>query len=109
MAKAQLDLPNAAIQAEIERLRDGARADLKQRGLKDADKAEILMTLSAHKPNTAYAWVWCWPNWCVPTTCKPHRNSSKHISTNWLPATKNRKMWCAGTSATVSVWQTLKP
>lgn len=41
MAKAQLDLPNAAIQAEIERLRDGARADLKQRGLKDADKAEI--------------------------------------------------------------------
>lgn len=41
VAKAQLDLPNAAIQAEIERLRDGARADLKQRGLKDADKAEI--------------------------------------------------------------------
>ena len=41
VAKSQLDLPNAAIQAEIERLRDGARADLKQRGLKDADKAEI--------------------------------------------------------------------
>ena len=41
VAKAQLDLPNAAIQAEIERLRDSARADLKQRGLKDADKAEI--------------------------------------------------------------------
>ena len=41
VTKAQLDLPNAAIQAEIERLRDGARADLKQRGLKDADKAEI--------------------------------------------------------------------
>ncbi|SDL91766.1 trigger factor [Oryzisolibacter propanilivorax] len=41
LSKAELDLPNAAVQAEIERLRDAARADLKQRGLKDADKAEI--------------------------------------------------------------------
>ena len=41
LAKAELDLPNAAVQAEIERLLEGARADLKQRGLKDADKAEI--------------------------------------------------------------------
>ena len=41
VAKAELDLPNAAIQAEIARLLEGARADLKQRGIKDADKAEI--------------------------------------------------------------------
>lgn len=41
LAKAELDLPNAAVQAEIERLLEGARADLKQRGIKDADKAEI--------------------------------------------------------------------
>ncbi len=41
LAKAELDLPNAAIAAEIERLRESARADLKQRGIKDADKAEI--------------------------------------------------------------------
>ncbi|AVP57403.1 trigger factor [Pulveribacter suum] len=41
LSKAELDLPNAAVQAEIERLRDAARADLKQRGIKDADKAEI--------------------------------------------------------------------
>ena len=41
LAKAELDLPNAAVQAEIERLLEGARADLKQRGIKDAEKAEI--------------------------------------------------------------------
>ena len=41
VAKAELDLPQAIIQSEIERLKDGARADLKQRGIKDADKAPI--------------------------------------------------------------------
>ena len=41
LAKAELDLPNASVQAEIDRLKEGARADLKQRGVKDADKAEI--------------------------------------------------------------------
>ena len=41
VAKAELDLPNASIQAEIARLMEGARAELKQRGIKDADKAEI--------------------------------------------------------------------
>lgn len=41
VAVAELDLPNASVQAEVERLREGARADLKQRGIKDADKAEI--------------------------------------------------------------------
>ncbi|TSE25535.1 trigger factor [Tepidimonas aquatica] len=38
---AQLDLPKAAIEAEIDRLVEGARQDLRQRGLKDADKAPI--------------------------------------------------------------------
>ena len=41
LAKAELDLPNSSVQAEIERLKNGARADLKQRVVKDADKAEI--------------------------------------------------------------------
>lgn len=41
LSKAELDLPNAAVQSEIERLKEGARADLKQRGIKDADKADI--------------------------------------------------------------------
>lgn len=41
VAKAVLDLPNASVQAEIARLLDGARADLKKRGIKDADKVAI--------------------------------------------------------------------
>jgi trigger factor len=41
VAKAELDLPNASVQAEIARLLEGARADLKQRGIKDADKVAI--------------------------------------------------------------------
>ena len=40
-SRAELDLPNASIQAELERMIEGARADLKQRGVKDADKAPI--------------------------------------------------------------------
>ena len=41
VAQAELDLPNSVVQAEIDRLVEGARADLKQRGIKDADKAPI--------------------------------------------------------------------
>ena len=38
---AELDLPKALVDGETERLVGNARADLKQRGVKDADKAEI--------------------------------------------------------------------
>jgi trigger factor len=38
---AELDLPKASVQAEVGRLLEGARAELEQRGIKDADKAEI--------------------------------------------------------------------
>ena len=41
LSKAQLDLPKATVQAELERMIESARADLKQRGMKDADKAPI--------------------------------------------------------------------
>jgi trigger factor len=41
VAKAELDLPNASVQSEMQRLLEGARADLKQRGIKDADKVTI--------------------------------------------------------------------
>jgi trigger factor len=41
VSKAELDLPNASVQSELERMIEGARADLKQRGIKDADKAPI--------------------------------------------------------------------
>ena len=38
---AELDLPKASVQAEVARLMEAARADLKQRGIKDAENAEI--------------------------------------------------------------------
>jgi trigger factor len=38
---AEFDLPNSLIAAECDRLLEGARADLKARGVKDADKAPI--------------------------------------------------------------------
>ncbi len=41
VAKAELELPKSSVQAELARLIEGARADLKQRGMKDADKAAI--------------------------------------------------------------------
>ncbi len=41
VSKAELDLPKASIDAEVGRLLEGARAELKQRGIKDAEKAEI--------------------------------------------------------------------
>ncbi|MCZ4315722.1 trigger factor [Comamonadaceae bacterium G21597-S1] len=40
-AVAELDLPNSSVQSELQRLIENARADLKQRGVKDADKAPI--------------------------------------------------------------------
>ena len=40
-SKAELDLPNSSVQSELDRMIEGARADLKQRGVKDADKAPI--------------------------------------------------------------------
>jgi len=40
-AAATLDLPKALIEGENQRLVEGARADLKARGIKDADKAPI--------------------------------------------------------------------
>jgi trigger factor len=41
IAKSELDLPKSSVQAELDRMIEGARADLKQRGMKDADKAPI--------------------------------------------------------------------
>jgi trigger factor len=41
IAKSELDLPKSSVQAELDRMVESARADLKQRGIKDADKAPI--------------------------------------------------------------------
>ena len=41
IANAELDLPKSSVQSEVNRMIEGARAELKQRGVKDADKAPI--------------------------------------------------------------------
>ena len=41
VSKAELDLPKSSVQAEIDRMIEGQRAELKQRGLKDVDKLPI--------------------------------------------------------------------
>jgi len=41
VAHAELDLPQSIVQAELDRMVQGAREELKQRGIKDADKAPI--------------------------------------------------------------------
>ena len=41
VAKAELDIPKASVQAEVGRMVEAARADLKARGLKDVDKLLI--------------------------------------------------------------------
>jgi len=41
VATSELDLPKSSVQAELDRMIEAARADLKQRGIKDADKAPI--------------------------------------------------------------------
>eukprot|EP00042_Codosiga_hollandica_P060788 m.921853 g.921853 ORF g.921853 m.921853 type:complete len:438 (-) comp91079_c0_seq1:194-1507(-) len=41
VAVSELDVPNALVQSEAERMVGQAREDLKKRGVKDADKAEI--------------------------------------------------------------------
>ncbi len=41
VGKAELELPKSSVQSETDRMVEAARADLKQRGVKDADKAPI--------------------------------------------------------------------
>ena len=41
VSHAELDLPNSIVQSELDRMAQGAREELKQRGIKDADKAPL--------------------------------------------------------------------
>ena len=109
VAKAELDLPKASVQAEMERLIEGARADLKQRGIKDADKAPIpddvfrpqaerrvrlgLVVAELVRANNLQA---------KPDQLKAHIEEL-------APATKSRPRWCAGTSATTAAWPRSRP
>ena len=49
-AKTEFDLPKASVQAEVQRMVDNARAELKARGIKDAEKLPI--PEDTFRPNT---------------------------------------------------------
>jgi trigger factor len=98
--KAELDLPKASVQAELDRMIEGARADLKQRGIKDADKAPIPDDIFRPQAENACAWAWWWLTWFAPTTCKRRLIKSKRTSKSWPLATRSLLTWCVGTTAT---------
>jgi len=50
LAKAELDVPKASVQAEVERMIAGFRADLKARGMKDKDIEQMPMADEAFRP-----------------------------------------------------------
>jgi trigger factor len=108
VSKAELDLPNASVQSELERLVEGARAELKQRGIKDAESAPIPRTCSALKQSAASVWVWWWPNWSRLTNCMPNQIRSRRILMNWPPAMRNHPKWFAGITEIPSAWLKLK-
>lgn len=109
VSKAELELPKASVQAEVARLLEGARAELQQRGIKDADKAEIpedvflpqaerrvrlgLVVAELVRANELHA---------TPSRSRPTWKS-------WPPAMKSPKTWPAGTSATASAWRKSRP
>jgi len=62
LAHAELDVPQAIVQSELDRMVEGARADLKQRGIKDADKAPIPDDIFRPQAEKRVRWAWWWPN-----------------------------------------------
>jgi trigger factor len=97
VAKAELDLPNASVQAELDRLIENARADLKQRGVKDADKAPIPDDMFRPQAERRVRLGLVVAELVRANSCRPSRSRSRRILTSWPPATKSRPTWCAGT------------
>jgi trigger factor len=108
VAKAELDLPNASVQAEIERL-EGARADLKQRGIKDADKRRFPDDVFRPQAERRVRLGLVVAELVRANNCMPSRSRSRPMWKSWPPATKSPPTWCAGTSATASVWPKSRP
>jgi trigger factor len=73
IAKAELDLPKASVDAEVERLVEGARADLKQRGMPMPTRPRFRPSCSRTRPSAACAWAWWWPSWSRPTPARQAR------------------------------------
>jgi hypothetical protein len=79
VAKAELDLPKASVQAEVERLLEGARADSSSVASRTPTRRRFPTTCSARRPSAACAWAWWWPNWCVPTLQAKPEQIKAHV------------------------------
>ena len=101
MAKAELDLPKASVQAELDRMIEGARADLKQRGIKDADKAPIPDDIFRPQAEKRVRMGLVVADLVRANNCKPRPNKSKHhIEDIGLQLRKACRRGQVGTTAT---------
>ena len=66
-----VDVPNALIEQDQERLVVMARQDLEQRGVPNAKDARSRLPCSRTRPSAASSWASCWPKWSRLTSCKP--------------------------------------
>ena len=88
---AELDVPKALVAGETERMIEDARADLKKRGVKDADTAPIPAEIFQPQAETPRA-----PGpgrrraGAQPTTCRPSRSSCRRTSRRCRRATRSR-------------------
>jgi trigger factor len=95
VSKAELDLPKSSVQAEVDRMIEGARRSPTR--------------CSVRRPSAASGWAWWLPSWCAATTCRPGPSRSRPTWKNWRRVTRSRLTWCAGTTATTAVWLKSKP
>ena len=102
---AELDVPKALVDSEVERLVEAARADLKQRGVKDADNgADPGRDLQAAGraprapgPGGGRTGARQQPAGQARAAAGPHRGDGAELR-------EARPKWCAGTWATASAW-----
>jgi trigger factor len=99
-----LDLPKALVDNETERLVEGARADLKQRGVKDADKAPIPAELFQEQAErrVRLGLVVAELVRANNLQAKPEQLQA-HIE-EMSQSYESPPRWCAGTWATASAW-----
>ena len=88
---AELEVPKALVAGEIERMVEQTRADLKKRGVKDAETAPIPAEMfqaagrAARAPGPGRR-----PSWCAARTCRPSPSSCRRTSRSWRRATRSR-------------------
>jgi trigger factor len=82
LSKAELDLPNASVQAEIDRLRKVRAPTSSSAASRMLTRPKSLPTCSAPRLSAACAWAWWWPSWSANEPARqaratqgPHRRA----------------------------------